>query len=98
MQRLGLTSLSKQVLTRQLKHRCTNGMWQMWETEAEPESPGLFIVQGLASTAIYDHYLTTRDTAFLRHASRAAQPPPNRGQFDSARPSARTPHVGPQHE
>ena len=40
----------------------------MWETAKAPQSPGFFIVQGLASTAIWDHYLTTRDTAFLRDA------------------------------
>jgi hypothetical protein len=84
-QQLGMLNLSRAVLERQLSQRCTNGMWQMWETPSPPSNPGLYIVQGLASTAIYNHYLTTRDpewlatawpaingTAFATVASRAA--------------------------
>ena len=44
-QRLGMFNLSRAILTRQLKQRCTNGMWQMWEQEKPPADPGLYIVR-----------------------------------------------------
>ena len=41
--------------------------WGRWGALYCP-LPGLVIVQGLASCAIYDHFLTTQDTVFLKAA------------------------------
>ncbi len=87
---VGLKGEAEELLRHQLAHLKTDGIFEMWET-GQLDKPGAeqWIVQGLAATALWNHYELWRDEAWLREIApvlvKAAQ----------ATLSARRTHAGP---
>ena len=71
LMRWGRADLSAEILGRQLGRRCPDGTWQMWETDpvasTQPTTP-LYIVQGLASEAVYEQFRFTKNMSWLATA------------------------------
>ena len=87
---VGLKTDAAELLRHQLRHLKDDGIFEMWEA-GQLRQPGVeqWIVQGLAATALWDHYELWHDEAWLREIApalvRAAQ----------ATLSARRAHAGP---
>ena len=58
---------AEELLRHQIKHLKDDGIFEMWET-GDLQKPGAeqWIVQGLAATALWNHYEVWRDEAWLR--------------------------------
>jgi hypothetical protein len=69
---VGLRTDAEELLRHQLQHLKHDGIFEMWET-GELRQPGArqWIVQGLAATALWNHYELWRDDAWLREIAPA---------------------------
>jgi hypothetical protein len=66
LDRLGCPDLAEALLRRQLKRVRPDGVFEMWEEEVPPtRPPDQWIVQGLATFAMWKHYEITRDRRWL---------------------------------
>jgi len=64
---VGLRTDAEELLRHQLKHLKDDGIFEMWETgDLQKTGAEQWIVQGLAATALWNHYATWRDEAWLR--------------------------------
>ncbi|MBM4089247.1 MAG: hypothetical protein FJ276_07430 [Planctomycetes bacterium] len=64
---VGLRSDAEELLRHQLQHLKRDGIFEMWETgDLEKLGADQWIVQGLAATALWNHYELWRDEAWLR--------------------------------
>ena len=64
---VGLRSDSTELLRHQLRHLKDDGIFEMWETgDLQKAGAEQWIVQGLAATALWNHYVTWRDEDWLR--------------------------------
>jgi hypothetical protein len=64
---VGLRSDAEELLRHQIRHLKDDGVFEMWETgELQNRGADQWIVQGLAATALWNHYEAWRDEAWLR--------------------------------
>ncbi|MCX6927322.1 MAG: hypothetical protein NT154_29570, partial [Verrucomicrobia bacterium] len=64
---LGLKTDAEELLRHQIQHQKDDGIFEMWEN-GDLQKPGAeqWIVQGLAATALWNHYQAWHDDAWLR--------------------------------
>lgn len=65
----GFREEAEAILRRQLKRVRPDDVFEMWEREVPPERVEMWIVQGLAPLAIWQHYVLWRDRAWLEEAA-----------------------------
>lgn len=69
---VGLKEDAKELLRHQLRHLKDDGIFEMWETgDLRKRGAEQWIVQGLAPTALWNHYLVWREDTWLREITPA---------------------------
>ncbi len=64
---VGLKADAEELLRHQIQHLKDDGIFEMWETgDLQKTGAEQWIVQGLAATALWNHYEAWRDDAWLR--------------------------------
>ncbi len=64
---VGLKGDAEELLRHQLRHLKADGIFEMWETgDLQRQGADQWIVQGLAATALWEHYERWRDEGWLR--------------------------------